>query len=239
MTPLISNTFSRTALWLISLMLFAMVARAEANVAPDKILESVTQEVFTVLERERDTLKAEPTRLFGLVEEVLLPHVDMEVMSRFVLGKHWRTASPAQRERFVSEFKNLLIRFYVSALVEDPDRIDELLANSKTIISYLPSNIDDSTKKTIVRAQVNMPNDGPKVPVTFSMFRRDSNSDWLMYDVNVDGISLVTNYRSSFATEVSRQGLDTLIDRLAERNNKLLEQAQNGGTADTTDAPAQ
>ena len=81
-----------------------------------------------------------------------------------------------------------------------------------------------------------MPNGGPKVPVTFSLFRKETNSNWMLYDVNVDGISLVTNYRSSFATEVSRQGLDTLIDRLAERNNKLMEQAKNGGAVE---APAE
>ncbi|MGM0593565.1 MAG: MlaC/ttg2D family ABC transporter substrate-binding protein [Pseudomonadota bacterium] len=227
MKMLTAQSINGAALWLAALLIFALVARAEANIAPEKMLESVTEEVFVVLERERDSLKQEPTRLFGLVEEVLLPHVDMEVMSRFVLGKHWRTASVAQRERFVEEFKNLLIRFYVSALVEDPDKIDELVNGGASIITYRPTNIGDEEKRTTVRAQVNMPNDGPKVPIAFSLFRRDGG-EWLLYDVNVDGISLVTNYRSSFSTEVSRQGLDTLIDRLAERNDKLMQKAKEG-----------
>ncbi|MFO7593748.1 MAG: ABC transporter substrate-binding protein [Pseudomonadota bacterium] len=235
MQPSISKTLSPggICLWLAGLMLFAMTARAEANVPPEKMLESVTREVFTVLESERDAVMKEPTMLFDLVEEVLLPHVDMEVMSRFVLGKHWRTADAEQRKRFTAEFKNLLIRFYVSALVENPEKIDELLSNTKDVITYRAPNIDAETRKTVVRAEVHMPNGGPKVPVTFSLFRR--NGEWLMYDVNVDGISLVTNYRSSFSTEVSRVGLDVLIERLAERNDELMNKAKNGGADKTAE----
>jgi phospholipid transport system substrate-binding protein len=225
-------SFGSIGLWLASLLLFALTARAEANVPPEQMLESVTQEMISVLKREKEAVKKQPTKLFDLVEEVLLPHVDMDVMSRFVLGRHWRTATAEQRQRFSAEFKNLLIRFYVSALLDDPSQIDELLANTDNLITYLPTTVDDSTRKTTVRAEVHMPNGGPKVPVTFSLFRRDGQ--WLLYDVNVDGISLVTNYRSSFSTEVSREGLDTLIQRLAERNQALLEKAKNGTQADKT-----
>ena len=220
-------------LWLVSLLLFTVAARAQANVPPEQMLQSVTTEMISVLKRERDTVKKEPTKLFDLVEQVLLPHVDMDVMSRFVLGKHWRTATPEQRQRFTSEFKNLLIRFYVSAMLDDPNKIDELLANTDNLITFIPANVDASANKALVRAEVHMPNGGPKVPISFSLFRRDGG-EWLLYDVNVDGISLVTNYRSSFATEVSRQGLDALINQLAERNKELLEKAKNGKSATTT-----
>lgn len=236
MNKLMNVTLRRSgfALWLASLLLFALAARAEANVPPEQMLQSVTKEMISVLKRERDTVKKEPTRLFDLVEQVLLPHVDMDVMSRFVLGKHWRTATPEQRTRFTAEFKNLLIRFYVSAMLDDPNKIDELLADDpKDLISFIPAKVDASTRKTLVRAEVHMPNGGPKVPVSFSLFRRDGG-EWLLYDVNVDGISLVTNYRSSFATEVSRQGLDALINQLAERNKELLEKAKNGKAATAT-----
>jgi phospholipid transport system substrate-binding protein len=220
------------ALLLGSLLLFSLAVRAEANVAPHAMLQSVTEEIFTVLKREKETIHKQPTHLFDLVEEVLLPHVDMEVMSRYVLGKYWRTASADQRQRFIEEFKNLLVRFYVSALLDDPSQLDELLANTDGLIRYKPVNLAPDARKTTVRAEVYMPNGGPKVPVSFNLFRNDSGN-WMMYDVNVDGISLVTNYRSSFAVEVKRDGLDALIARLAARNQELLEQAQakNGGTA--------
>lgn len=216
------------AAWLSALLLLALLSgRAGASIpAPTAMLESLTDEVITVLKREQEAVHRDPTYLFDLVEQVLLPHVDMEVMSRYVLGKHWRTASAEQRERFRREFKNLLVRFYVSALIDDPAKLDELLANSENLIKYLPVTVDDATRKTTVRAEVNMPNGGPKVPVSFSLFL-NAKGEWLMYDVNVDGISLVTNYRSNFATEIKRDGLDALIDRLAERNRELLEQAKN------------
>jgi phospholipid transport system substrate-binding protein len=217
---------------LAGMLLFTLTtAHARANVPPEQMLQSVTEEMISVLKREREAVKAEPTKLFELVEQVLLPHVDMEVMSRFVLGKHWRRASAEQRKRFTMEFKNLLIRFYVSAMLEDPGKIDELLADTDNLITFLPVNLAPDTRKATVRAEAHMPNGGPRVPIAFSLFRRDGQ--WLLYDVNVDGISLVTNYRSSFSTEVSREGLDTLIDRLAERNRELLEKAKNGPAAET------
>lgn len=214
--------------WLGALLLLALLSGpATATVTPpETMLESLTDEVITVLKREQEAVHKEPTYLFDLVEQVLLPHVDMEVMSRYVLGKYWRSATEDQRSRFSQEFKNLLVRFYVSALIDDPAKLDELLANTENLIKYLPVAVDDTTRKTTVRAEVNMPNGGPKVPVSFSLFL-NTEGQWMMYDVNVDGISLVTNYRSSFATEIRRDGLDALIDRLAERNAELLEQAKN------------
>jgi len=221
-TSLLQRSF---ALIVAALLMLSLTAQAEANVAPDAMLQSLTKEIFTVLKREQATIHEQPTHLFDLVEEVLLPHVDMEVMSRYVLGRYWRTASAEQRQRFIEEFKNMLVRFYVSALLDDPKQLDELLVNTDDLIHYKPVNLDPDTRKTTVRAEVYMPNGGPKVPVSFNLFRNDSGN-WMMYDVNVDGISLVTNYRSSFAMEVKRDGLDALIARLAERNQQLLEQAK-------------
>jgi len=210
---------------LASFLLFSLTARAEANVAPTDMLQSVTKEIFTVLKRDKTTIHEKPEHLFDLVEEVLLPHVDMEVMSRYVLGRYWRTATAEQRQHFIEEFKNLLVRFYVSALLDDPSQLDSLLADADGLISYKPLKIDPDTRKTTVRAEVSMPNGGPKVPVSFNLFRNKAG-EWMMYDVNVDGISLVSNYRSSFAMEVKRDGLDALIARLADRNQQLLEQAK-------------
>lgn len=214
--------------WLGALFVLVLLSGRAAATAtpPETMLETLTDEVITVLKREQEAVHNEPSYLFDLVEQVLLPHVDMEVMSRYVLGKYWRSATDEQRTRFSQEFKNLLVRFYVSSLIDDPAKLDELLENTENLIKYLPVAIDDTTRKTTVRAEVNMPNGGPKVPVSFSLFL-NAEGQWMMYDVNVDGISLVTNYRSSFATEIKRDGLDTLIKRLADRNAELLEQAKN------------
>ena len=206
------------------LMLFslnAFGATAQASVQPHQMLEGVTQELFNVLKAEQAAIDAKHEHLFELVEQVLLPHVDLGVMSRYVLGKYWRSANKEQRERFSNEFKNLMVRFYVSALLEDPAELASLLENTDSLISYLPVETDENTKKTRVRAEVHLPNGGPRVPVSFSLFLKEGK--WMMYDVNVDGISLVSNYRSSFATEVKRDGLDPLIERIASRNQELLQ----------------
>lgn len=198
---------------------------AQASVQPHQMLQQVTDKLINTLKAEQGAIEEKHERLFDLVEHVLMPHVDLGVMSRYVLGKHWRTASDDQRQRFSHEFKTLMVRFYVSALLEDPGELSELLENSDSLITYLPVETDESTKKTRVRAEVHMPNGGPRVPVSFSLFRKDSH--WLIYDVNVDGISLVSNYRSSFATEVKNGGLEALINRIAERNEKLLQETRN------------
>lgn len=207
----------------LALLLFSLngYAVAQASVPPHQMLEGVTQELFTVLKAERAAINEKHEHLYDVVEQVLRPHVDLDVMARYVLGKSWRSATDGQRERFTSEFKTLMVRFYVSALLEDPDELDELLANTDTLINYLPVETDESTTKTRVRAEVHLPNGGPRVPVSFSLFLKEGK--WMMYDVNVDGISLVSNYRSSFATEVKRDGIDTLIDRIATRNQDLLQ----------------
>ena len=206
---------------LLLLGLSAFGASAQASVPPHQMLEGVTQELITALKAEQSAIDERHEYLFELVEKVLLPHVDLDVMSRYVLGKYWRTANESQRARFTSEFKNLMVRFYVSAILDDPRKLGELLEDSDNLISYLPVETDESTKKTRVRAEVHLPNGGPRIPVSFNLFIKEGQ--WMMYDVNVDGISLVSNYRSSFATEVKRDGLDTLINRLATRNEEMLQ----------------
>jgi phospholipid transport system substrate-binding protein len=206
---------------LLLLSLTAMGASAQASVPPHQMLEEVTQELFSVLKTELPAIEQKHERLYELVERVLLPHVDLGVMSRYVLGKYWRDATTPQRERFSDEFKNLMVRFYVSALLDDPQELRELLEKSDSLISYLPVETDASTNKTRVRAEVHMPNGGPRVPVSFNLFLKEGS--WVIYDVNVDGISLVSNYRSSFATEMRSEGLDTLITNLSVRNAELLQ----------------
>ena len=205
---------------LLLLTILSFGVRAEASVAPHQMLEEVTQELFKVLKTEQEAISTNHEHLFEVVEMVLLPHVDLDVMARYVLGKYWNGTSEEQRNRFTNEFKTLMIRFYVSALLDDPKQLSELLADSENLISYLPVQTDESTNKTRVRAEVHLPNGGPRVPVSFSLFKKSGK--WMMYDVNVDGISLVSNYRSSFASEVKRDGLDTLISRLVVRNEELL-----------------
>lgn len=213
--------------WVIGLLLIATGLQAQANVAPHQVLAGVSERMFDTLQRERELIREKPAHLFTVVEQVLVPHVEINVMSRFVLGQHWRRANDQQKERFAEEFKNLLVRFYVSALLEDSRQLDNLLANKDNLVRFQSSNVADDSRTTTVRGEVNLPG-GPRVPLGFSMMRVDSG-EWLMYDLNVDGISLVANYRTSFSNDINREGLDALIARLAQRNQELLDRV-NGKT---------
>jgi len=212
-------------LGLLMLVLMAHPLAAQADLAPpESVLEAASVEMLDLLDAKRDQVREEPHQLFVLVESVLGPHVDFDRMSRWVLGKHWRTASPEQRERFQEVFRLLLVRFYTAALLEEPGQLDELLANRDGLIRYEPTRVGDSDRVN-VRSTVTLPN-GQEVPVIFAMHSRDGR--WKVYDVTVEGISLVSNYRSSFSQQIARQGLNALIEEIDSRNHALLEKTRNG-----------
>lgn len=192
-----------------------------ADVAPHEVLHGATDEMFATLHTHRAALHTDPQALYGLVEKTLSPHVDFPLISQLVLGKHWRTADAGQRERFIAEFRTLLVRFYVGALLEDPRKLDELLDFSDTLIQFRPAEPEQDARKALVRAEVHMPS-GRVALVSFNLHRKEGV--WKVYDVTVEGVSLVTNYRSSFASEIRQGGLDALIDRLTARNRTLLSQ---------------
>jgi phospholipid transport system substrate-binding protein len=126
-------------------------------------------------------------------------------MSQWVLGRNWRTATPDQRARFVAQFRNLLVRTYSSAL---SDYADEK-------ITYLPFAGDLSAPTVTVRTEIEQ--GGSTIPINYSMYH--SRDGWKVYDVAISGVSLVTNYRSSFGNIIRDQGMDSLIRQLAEKNS--------------------
>jgi phospholipid transport system substrate-binding protein len=210
----------------LSSFLFAVVLSfappgAHAAPAPHEVLTTATDDMFAVLHAHREQLRSRPQALYGLVEQVLSPHVDFPLIAQLVLGKHWRTADQEQRARFMTEFRTLLVRFYVGALLEEPRKLDELLDFSDTLIQFRPAETQGDARRALVRAEVHLPA-GNIVPVSFNLHHK--GEAWKVYDVVVEGVSLVTNYRSSFASEVRQGGLDALIERLAARNRALLEQ---------------
>ena len=125
------------------------------------------------------------------------------------MGKNWRSANAEQRARFVEEFRLLLIRTYSTAMLEYTDEV----------INMLPFRDDLSRKRVTVPMEV-VQKGGPSIGMSLSLYQ-NKQDDWKVYDVKIDGISLVTNYRSSFANEIRSGGMDKLIEDLAERNQKV------------------
>lgn len=184
-------------------------ARAQAGIEPQEQVKLVAEQVLGTLEREGDALTQDPGRIYKLVDEVLLEHMDFERMSRWVLGKHWKSATPEQQTRFVGEFRRLLVRTYATALA----------SYGGQQVRYLPQREGGSASEVTVRTEIRQPA-GPPIAVNYSLYLHEGG--WKAYDVQIDGISLIANYRASFATEVRKGGLEALIQSLAARNRDAL-----------------
>lgn len=180
--------------------------------APDVLIKETTDKVLSELSAKRSELKADQSKLYRLVDEIILPHFDFERMSRLVLGKHWRTASADQQGKFVGEFKSLLVRTYATALFEYTGQE----------IVYKPFHDKAGDGRATVRTEIK-PNDGPPVPLDYSLAKNDDGS-WKVFDIRIDGISLVTNYRTTYSRKIQREGMDGLIATLAQKNDELKNQ---------------
>lgn len=173
--------------------------------SPQDVIQDTSARMLEALRKNRDALRQDSSRIYALVDQIVLPNFDFELMSRWVLGRNWQQATPEQRRRFAAEFRTLLVRTYAKALLEYSDND----------IRVLPAaNLADNNEATVkTEAQVR---NGPPIPINYTMHL---NSDgWKIYDVTVDGVSLVTNYRSTFAGQIRSSGLDTVIADLQKRN---------------------
>ncbi len=194
--------------WLLSAPLAGLASaavRAAELMAPQQVIEAGSDRLREVLHSDRDLLKRDPQYVHRIVNEKFLPHVDLDRAASLALGKHWREATPEQRAAFQSEFTRLLVRSYSSA-------IDEL---SEWEIRFEPLTLAPGQRDTVVRTEV-MRRDGAPIPVDYSMSLNDGH--WRVYDVKIDGISLISNYRSGFAQTIRSKGLDGLIAELSAKN---------------------
>ncbi len=201
------------------LLINSSVVFAKATeLTPDKVLNIATDELLVVINNDKEKIKKSPEYVYEVVTKYLVPHIDFVSAARWVLGKHERTASLEEKKQFILEFRTLMIRFYASAL-------REYLINSETditkdMIQYKPVNLKEGEKEVIVRSEI-VPSSGKKVPVHFHMHIK--RGKWKIFDVSVDGISVVTTYRTSFSSQIRKKGLTEVIATLKKRNSSLIE----------------
>jgi phospholipid transport system substrate-binding protein len=206
----IRNKFAIIVVMLFSMITLPIVQADEHDMtAPQKIVKEASDQMLQALRDNKAELKENPSAIYALVEEIIMPNFDFRKMSKLALGKNWRKASETQRERFTEEFRLLLVRTYSTAMLEYADEE----------IRLLPFHGDLSKKKVKVGMEILQPG-GPSIPMTLAMYLNKAE-DWKVYDVKIDGISLVTNYRSNFATQIRNDGMDKLIDSIASRNEKI------------------
>lgn len=198
---------NRWMIVLLSLLAFGTAAIGDSVEDPLKFVKSTADQVLVEVSSRKDELSADPGKIYELVDQVILPRFDFIRMSQLVLGKYWRRATPEQKQAFVREFRELLIRTYATAL----------LNYSGQDIVYLPVRAGKDVRKVTVNTQVREVG-APAIPVDYRLRRSDDG--WKVYDVSIDNISLVSNYRSSFASQIRRYKLDGLIAKLQKLNQR-------------------
>ncbi len=193
--------------WLPALLALLAIAPAHAtHLNALEMVQQTTEQVTRLLQARKAELEADPALLYTVVEKEVAPYFDFSRMARLVLGKYWRRASREERRQFIEEFRRLLVRSYAASM----------LKYSGEKINFLPLRGNPEASDVTVRTEVEVPGMDP-VEVDYSLYLR--KGEWKVYDVAIDGVSLVVNYRTSFSEEIRRSGgLAGLIEKLRQRN---------------------
>ncbi len=201
------------AAWLAVLVWLPSV-QAQPIESPAVLLERTSQQVIKILKDDHELLQKEPARVYKIIDDYILPHLDEVTMAKLALGKNWKKASREQKLAFIKEFKNLLVRTYSKSLVEFSDQR----------INFFPVKVTPDMKRTSVKAEVIQPG-GPSIPMAYRV--RIKNNTWKVYDIKIDGISLVTSYRGTFTQEIRKSGMEGLLKYMRDKNSKLASHADN------------
>jgi phospholipid transport system substrate-binding protein len=178
-----------------------------AESSPDALVRSTANEVMQVIRTTKDKRE-----LRAAAEQKVLPYFDFRAMTQLAAGRHWREATPAQQKALEDGFRALLVNTYTTAL--------NVAAMGKEEVEVKPLHMKPGEKDVVVRTVVRAPNRQP-VPVDYRMMLRADG--WKVYDVVVENLSLVSNYRNTFASEIARSGIDGLIKVLEARNRELAQ----------------
>lgn len=190
---------------------------AAAHQTPVQIVQGIADQLGTAIDGHRQELKQHQEKLINIIDEVFLPHFDIDYASILVLGQHAREATPEQRERFAKAFYNSITHRYAEGL----------LNYSRGRVKVLPFNGDLNNKRTVVRTQVVL-DDGKLVSIDYA-FRKSQRGDWKAYDVIIEGISYVTNYRNQVDAEIRKVGINQLITNLETQGEKALTTMEKDG----------
>ena len=190
---------------MLGLLSLQAVIAAESN--PQELIRQTADQVLLQIQSNSAQYQQDPARLYALVDEVVLPHFDFDAMIDLALGRYKGKVDSNQRPLIINEFRVLLVRTYGKALLEYNDQK----------ITYLPSEGSAEEGKVMVKTEIEQEGGFP-IPLNYSL--KATKQGWKVYDISVDDISLVTNYRSSFARQIKKNGIDGLIKTLQARNQE-------------------
>jgi phospholipid transport system substrate-binding protein len=179
-----------------------------ADEKPDVLVKRISQDVIDTAKADKDIQTGNQKKVMGLVETKILPYVDFEKMTSLAAGRFWRQATPEQQKALAAEFRTLLIHTYAGALSQIKNET----------VEFKPMRAADTDTDVEVRSQVNRAR-GEPVQLNYRLAKEATG--WKIYDINVLGAWLVETYKSSFASEISKSGVDGLIKKLHDRNAQL------------------
>ena len=196
---------------ILATLLVALVpALAAAQESPDALVKRTTDEILTIIKADKDVQSGNTAKVVELAEQKVLPHFDFERMTRLAVGRNWAQATDAQKQALTKEFRTLLVRTYSTSLSQYRNQT----------IEVKPTKLAAGDKDAVVKTAV-IQQGGPQIPIDYAMEKVDSG--WKVYDVIIDGASLVTTYRGTFNDQIQKGGIDGLVTTLQERNRSPAE----------------
>lgn len=178
-----------------------------ADVPPDVLARTTSQEVLAVLKADKDIQRGDLSKIYELVEAKVLPNFDFNRMTQLAMGRHWPKASAQQKQVLVAEFRNLLVRTYATSLTEFGGQS----------VEFKNFSMKPEDTEVVVRSEIRQPG-GQPISIDYSMYK--TAFGWKVYDVTIDNVSLVTNYRATFANTIRQTGIDGLIKTLSAQSAK-------------------
>jgi phospholipid transport system substrate-binding protein len=191
------------------LLVFGLLSTATAEIRlPEVIIEQTSTQLLDIINQESDRIREDVKFVDSIVNEIIVPIIDLQSMAKLILGKHWKTASEQQRTDFIDEFKNMLIRTYAKSVAD--------FGHAK--INIIPNAEGQKGKFYRVKTQVTL-SGSPPLNVDY-VFRQQKDKQWKAFDLVVDGLSMIKNFRSSFSQEIEETSLDALINRMRNTNTE-------------------
>ena len=196
------NRLMNMVAWLAFVVALPALAQ---ELGPEELVKKVSQEGMDAIKSDKQLAAGDRQRAIKLAEEKVLPHVDFEEATRLAVGRAWAEATPEQKKKLVAEFRNMLVRTYSNAIQPYQDQQMKVLP-----VRMKPGDTEATVRNLFIRSG------GKPVPVDYSMHKTDKG--WKIYDIVVEGVSLVLTYRSEFGAVVKQTGIDGLIKRLSQKN---------------------
>ncbi|MDG4812440.1 ABC transporter substrate-binding protein [Hydrogenovibrio sp. 3SP14C1] len=175
---------------------------------PETLVKELSETVVTEVDARREELEADPQKIKTFADEFVLPYVDTPKMARYVMGRYWRMATAKQQAAFVDAFTNTLLRSYSRSILK-------LKVTSIVVEKMIETREGRASIKTEVTQA-----DGNKSTVVYRAYLNKKSQKWFLYDVSIEGISMLLNYRKSFASEFQKLGIDEVIESLVVKNNE-------------------